>query len=411
MVLKKPLVINTNGTYEQLQAADVLDAAAVSGYRGIVTVTASKTVALTDANTLQYCINSSAITITIPKDATLNLGIGTEIEITPDGTETVTIAQEDSAVSIRRYNSAAVTGHAIIGRYAACSLKKVGANEWRVYNRDTGLGNGIDRVFGINRRQAIAQGSIDSVGLPNAITTSAGLNAQINASSTTPIVCNFAAGFDVSGIPIDYTGIYTSNQSYSSLTANTTHYFYLGRDTSTGVLTPTRITIAPVYSRVAPTSPSTGLHWFKTSQDSLSTQPGMTMYEWNGSIWVARQRVFIGEVTTNASAVTSVANYAYDRRYQSAWLSASSGQLINFSHNLGSVADAEATFAVHGRLNSSDAPTFVPTYIGEAGISYGCYPRGGTRNSIVLHLGTNVLYTSESWRTAAEYSLSIQSGW
>ena len=270
----------------------------------------------------------------------------------------------------------------------------------------------IDRVFGIQRRQAIAQGSIDSSGQPNAITTSAGLNAQINASSTSPIVCNFAAGFDTSGIPIDYTGIYTSNQSYSSLTANTTHYFYLGRDTSTGALTPTRITIAPVYARTAPTSPATGLHWFKTSQDSLSTQPGMTMYEWNGSIWVARQRVFIGEVTTGASSVTNFATYAYERRYQSPWTTVGGSTTVNFTHNLGmSVAEAESRFAVYSRINASDPPTFALSYFERGVVGYGILPLGGTKLNQIILAGSFVYFTGGIWHSTADLMASIESGW
>jgi len=268
----------------------------------------------------------------------------------------------------------------------------------------------IDRVFGIQRRQAIDQGSIDSSGQPNAITTSTGLNAQINASSTSPIVCNFAAGFDTSGIPIDYTGIYTSNQSYSSLTANTTHYFYLGRDTSTGALTPTRITIAPVYARTAPTSPATGLHWFKTSQDSLSTQPGMTMYEWNGSIWVARQRVFIGELTTGAGAVTSIANYAYGRCYESAWTAVSTNNTVNFAHNLGmSPAEAQSTITFYGRQNSSDLNhAFVPAYVQGYGIYFWAIGRLTQR---VFVGGTGIYFDGSSWRTSADLKCSVSSGW
>jgi hypothetical protein len=274
----------------------------------------------------------------------------------------------------------------------------------------------LSRVFGIQRRQAIAQGPISSTGSPNSITAPGGLNAQINASVTNPIVCNFAAGFDAAGIPIDYTGIYTSVQGYGSLTANTTHYFYLERNASTGAVTPTRITIAPVYSRVAPTSPTTGLHWFKTSQDSLSTQPGYTMYEWSGSTWVARQRVFLGEVTTGASAVSNVANYAYDRRYQSAWFAVAAGGAFNFNPNLGMFpAEAEASFEFYARANSSDPNNYLvfPGFF-SSGYDFGLFYAGaGTRLSNALYAGSQGWYSPAfgTWAAIGEIMISVSSRW
>lgn len=269
------------------------------------------------------------------------------------------------------------------------------------------------RVFGLTRRQAISQGPISS-GLPNSIAALGGLNAQINASATNPIICSFAAGYDAVGVPIDYTGIYTSSQTFASIAANTSHYFYLERNTSTGALTPTRITIAPIYSRTAPSSPVTGQHWFKTSQDSLSSQPGMTMYEWSGS-WIARQRVFLGEVTTGASSITNTANYAYDRRYQSAWTSVSVGASVNFAHNLGMTpAEAEATLTFYGRQNSSDLlHSFVPPgfFVGGAGYGALSFGTGGRLSQAILMGDTGIYNSGSSWYTAADIMGSINSNW
>lgn len=271
------------------------------------------------------------------------------------------------------------------------------------------------RVFGITRRQAIAQGSINSsTGLPNSITAPGGLNAQINASATNPIICNFAAGYDAAGVPIDYTGIYASVQGFNALAANSVHYFYLERNTSTGALTPTRITIAPVYARVAPSSPSVGLHWFKTSQDSLSTQPGYQMYEWTGA-WTPRQRVFLGEIATGASSVTSVANYAYGRRYQSPWTAVSASSSINFSHSLGmTAAEAEASLTFYGRQNSSDPNhAIVPSghYFTDGNL-YGVLCLGaGSRINHPFTLGTAGIYFSGGWLPNVDLMCCINSGW
>ncbi len=265
------------------------------------------------------------------------------------------------------------------------------------------------------KRQAITRGPVDALGLPNAITTTSGLNCQINASASIPISCNFAAGFRADGTPIEFSGSFESNQSYSGLAANAIHYFYLERNTSTGVVTPGRITIAPVYARIAPVSPTTGLHWFKTSQASLSTQPGMTMYEWSGSAWVARQRVFLGEVGTGASAVTSIANYSYDRRYKSPWFPVGAGGNFNVNHNLGMFpAEAEASFEFYARENSSDPYNYLVTpgfYAG--GLEYGLFYAGaGTRISTILYAATQGWFSFGfgSW-TIGEMTVSATSEW
>lgn len=263
-----------------------------------------------------------------------------------------------------------------------------------------------------SKRQAITQGRLNSSGLPNSITTASGLSCTINAA-TAPLVANFAAGFG-GQLPIDFTGSFASDQVFSGLTASTTHYFYLERNTSTGVVSAARIAIAPVYARIAPTSPATGLHWFKTSEDSLTTQPGMTMYEWSGSAWVTRQRVFLGEATTSASAVTSIANYAYNRRYQSAWTAAVAGGLNNFNLNLGmTMAEAEATVVFFGRQNSSDLNhTPIPSSDVRPTGFYGYLFFGAaTRLNLPIAWGTEGIYYNGAWQTGADVQCSVDSRW
>lgn len=104
-----------------------------SSFDPVVSISASKTFALTDAQTFQLCTNSTAITLTIPADATVNFPIGSEITIAQDNTGSVTIAQGTTAVNIRRMGSTNLTGHIMMGQYALCLLKKVAANEWRAY--------------------------------------------------------------------------------------------------------------------------------------------------------------------------------------------------------------------------------------------------------------------------------------
>ena len=270
-----------------------------------------------------------------------------------------------------------------------------------------------DRLQGAfsGRRQAIAQGRLDSLGFPNSITTTSGLSVTINAA-TAPLRANFAAGFD--DLPIDFSGTFASDQVFSGLTASITHYFDLERNTSTGVVTAARIAIAPVYGRIAPTSPATGLHWFKTSEDSLTSQPGMTMYEWSGSVWIARQRVFLGEAVTSASAVTSIANYAYNRRYVSASIAYSGLTLVATNHNLGmTLAEAEATWMGYGRASASDltAPMIQHTFV-DAGINYGVRPQAGNRLSHSFQIWGGGLYHNGSASvTVGQVQFAISSAW
>lgn len=108
-------------------------AGSVTGYRPQITVTTSKAIALADCNTRQQITSATPAVITIPKDATVNAAIGTEIEFTRSGTGLVTFSQEDATVNLRIFGSTAVTGHILASRYTSCVFIKVAANEWEGY--------------------------------------------------------------------------------------------------------------------------------------------------------------------------------------------------------------------------------------------------------------------------------------
>lgn len=102
----------------------------IIGFRPQINVSGSKSLAASDFGTHQLVDSASPVTVTVPKDATLDADIGTEVEISWSGAGSVTINQEDAAVNIRRYGSNAVTGHVLVGQYSACVLRKVAPNEW-----------------------------------------------------------------------------------------------------------------------------------------------------------------------------------------------------------------------------------------------------------------------------------------
>lgn len=98
----------------------------------IITITASKTLALTDASTIQLSTASTAVIITVPTNATAAFPIGTGIEVSQDGTGSLTISSA-TGVTINRNGSTATTGHLLIGQYTTALLRKVGTDAWRLY--------------------------------------------------------------------------------------------------------------------------------------------------------------------------------------------------------------------------------------------------------------------------------------
>jgi hypothetical protein len=124
----------------------------------------------------------------------------------------------------------------------------------------------------------------------------------------------------------------TNGRSYTF--SNSTAYTYY------------RINISAVNNTVAGGAPSNRMgigememrgfaanvqHWF-----DLST---MTMKLWNGSSWDTKQRVFVGEAVTNASAVTSVTAYALKGYFESEAFhvskNTSGSSVYNIAHNIG----------------------------------------------------------------------------
>ena len=85
----------------------------------------SKTVTLSDAGTLQQVNGTSAVTVTIPTNASVAFPIGTEIEILRNGTGDVTIAAA-SGVTI----TCSETARTIADQYTSVVLKKLGTNSW-----------------------------------------------------------------------------------------------------------------------------------------------------------------------------------------------------------------------------------------------------------------------------------------
>ena len=91
----------------------------------IYSITANMTLTSEHAGCFLQVDSSSAVTITVPANASVNYAAGTEIEICRYGTGTVTIAGE-SGVTINSAKSKV----AIADQYGCACLKKLGTNEW-----------------------------------------------------------------------------------------------------------------------------------------------------------------------------------------------------------------------------------------------------------------------------------------
>lgn len=261
-------------------------------------------------------------------------------------------------------------------------------------------------------RQCLMLGSVDSSGRPNALINPLNLTMQLGGNGN--LVFSFADGFDSSGSPIDYLASLPSSTTLAA-NANTTTYFYVERSGSTVTLNKTAI--APIYSRTAPTSPATGLHWFNTNQNTNGSQTGMKMFEWTGSAWTARQRIFVGEAVAGGSSVSSFACYAYQRRYQSPWTGAiAAGSTVNFAHNLGmTLAQAEANAMLYGRTSSSDSNQAVvlPYFYAGAGFGVRWLTSAPTRLNQSFLLGDSAIYFDSAGGSvgSAELQLVVNGGW
>lgn len=89
----------------------------------IISVSAGKTLAISDAGTIQRCTNSSAITITVPNNSSVSFPIGTRIEIYQAQSGTVTIAVQ-SGVTLES------ASNMLVGQYSMACLIKMGTNVW-----------------------------------------------------------------------------------------------------------------------------------------------------------------------------------------------------------------------------------------------------------------------------------------
>ncbi len=184
-------------------------------------------------------------------------------------------------------------------------------------------------------RQTVTSGPVDGTyGLPTLlpVTNSALSIATQNLSSSAPLCVTAANGYSASPYgELNYTACITSSLAWSGLPESATDYLYVTLACAWGscTITPGATTLEPVYEFGGTPSTTSGQFTFNISS--------MKGYLGNGSTAPQAYVVFIGEVVTSSSAVTSSIAYAYNGVYDSNWTSTlpSSGTEISKNANLG----------------------------------------------------------------------------
>lgn len=197
-----------------------------------------------------------------------------------------------------------------------------------------------------------------------------GLACNLLATAT-PARLSFAAGMDANG-EVDYVGSAVADVTafWSGLTASTTNYLFVDRNTGTGALTGVASTL-PYIAQDSSVSISVA-----NNQHTYLTDTGQ-MYVGNGSVATAVQRTAVGQCVTGASTVTSVTSYAKLRRFTSGQLTIpASGTQIVSNHNVG-VSSDHLCVQVGWLCIANDAGwsatvgDFIPLYAMDNGVSAG----------------------------------------
>ena len=229
-------------------------------------------------------------------------------DVTIDGVSVATEAEMLEALDAKADKATTLSGYGIEDTYTKTETESLVAQ--------SGVG-GI--------RQTVQSASVDTSGFANFIDAGSGLSVVISAA-TTNVKISAAGGSS------DRVGMITADTTISGLSANATNYIYADI-ASNGTVTLGSTTLAPIYQIGGTPSTTSGQFTFNIGE--------MKAYVGSGTLASQAWRVYIGEVVTGASAVTSVISYALNGYYDSGYtntLPASAVQTIK-SHNLGVIPD------------------------------------------------------------------------
>lgn len=177
-------------------------------------------------------------------------------------------------------------------------------------------------------RQTVLTGPVNANGRADFIESASGLNARTkDVTDVLPLILSYGNGFDSHG-QYDLIAVLEENKNWNSLPASSTVYLYFDYDPSTGSITAGFTTIVPEYSYAKPSAPSSGQYWYPMDHRNRGEY-------YNGTSWIPVIRIFVGEVTTDTSSVTSVISYAYQGFYISDIITTAASTSYSFGHNLG----------------------------------------------------------------------------
>jgi len=99
----------------------------VTGEQVVVTKSAAYTFALTDSGTIVESTSASALTFTVPTNASVAFPVGTRLDVTQYGAGVLSVAAA-AGVTIRSLGGTGT--RALAGQYASATLYKRATNEW-----------------------------------------------------------------------------------------------------------------------------------------------------------------------------------------------------------------------------------------------------------------------------------------
>lgn len=140
--------------------------------------------------------------------------------------------------------------------------------------------------------QGVYHGLVDNNDVLNYLQPGSGLSVNLIATQQDPFKAIIHCHNNSYGI------VYQSNMSWTGLTANSANYLYIEYDDIAGNSSLGFTTIEPLSGHIFPLSPVIGQNFYRETDKQN--------YEWNGSQWIAKCRLFTGMAISNATAITSI---------------------------------------------------------------------------------------------------------
>lgn len=188
--------INADGTLNALP-----EVAAVSG--------TIKTLALTDANSIQDCSNASAQTITIPLNATVAFAVNTAIAFEQNGAGAVTVGGT-AGVTVNGVNGGSVTTG---GQYTGLYIRKEATDTWYI---EGGATSGSFTSLTATGLTTLSGGQI----VKTRVVTAAGA-ATVSATDFTVIINKTSGAATTVNLPVGVTGtVYRIKDGKGDASAN-----------------------------------------------------------------------------------------------------------------------------------------------------------------------------------------------